>query len=176
MATVRRVREENRSDPLPSCPECGAEGVGGAEGCNALFQEVVGREFSRPELFQAHRLTVDAYSLQHPDRYMKSPKSAVAHLIGMCWTMEGADGPHVARAMSRFLDGVRHFERPDPPPPLSRGNRNITYVRSAPDSRAHIDRVKEWARGTWEAWGVHHEKARAWVKEAQERSGGRTGG
>ncbi|MCJ7629550.1 MAG: DUF5946 family protein, partial [Longimicrobiales bacterium] len=45
------------------CPHCGAANVGGEEGCNRLFQEVVGREFSRPELFQVHRLTVDAYSL-----------------------------------------------------------------------------------------------------------------
>ena len=160
-------------DPAP-CPECGAEGVGGAEGCNALFQEVVGREFSQPELFQVHRLTVDAYSLQHPAQYMKSAKSAVAHLMGMCWAMEGTDGPHVAMAMSRFLDGNPKFERPDPPPPLSRGGMNITHIHSAPDSAAHISRVKEWARGAWEAWSRHHEKARGWVREARERGAGGT--
>ena len=154
-----------------SCPECGAEGVGGAEGCNAVFREVVGREFSQPELFQVHRLTVDAYSLQHPAEYMKSAKSAVAHLMGMCWAMERSDGPHVARAMSRFLDGTPKFERPDPPPPLSRGELNVTYIHSAPDSRAHISRVKKWARGAWEAWHEHHDQARQWVMEAQEEGG-----
>jgi hypothetical protein len=147
--------------------------VGGVEGCNALFQEVVGREFSQPELFQVHRLTVDAYSLQHPTQYMKSAKSAVAHLLGMCWAMEATDGPHVARAMSRFLDGVKHLERPDPPPSLSRGPRQITYVHAAPDSAAHIERVREWAGGVWEAWYVHHEKARAWMREAQGMGKGR---
>ncbi len=154
-----------------SCPECGAEGVGGAEGCNAIFQEVVGREFSQPELFQVHRLTVDAYSLQHPAQYMKSAKSAVAHLVGMCWAMEGSDGPHVAMAMNRFLDGTPKFERPEPPPPLFRGDTNITYIHSAPDSVAHISRVRRWARGAWEAWHEHHDQARRWVIEAQEKGG-----
>ena len=157
---------------LAPCPECGAVGVGGAEGCNALFQEVVGKEFSRPELFQVHRLTVDTYSLQHPAQYMKSAKSAVAHLLGMCWAMEATDGPHVARAMSRFLDGAKQLERPDPPPPLSRGARHITYVHSAPNSMAHMERVREWARGAWEAWNVHHEKARAWMQEARRMGKG----
>jgi hypothetical protein len=167
------ISRSSSADPLASCPECGAEGVGGAEGCNALFQEVVGREFSRPELFQVHRLTVDTYSLQHPAQYMKSAKSAVAHLLGMCWAMEATDGPHVARAMSRFLDGVKQLERPDPPPPLSRGPRHITYVHSAPDSMAHIERVREWARGVWEAWNVHHGKAREWMHEARGIGEGR---
>ena len=96
---------------LQECPHCGARAVGGEEGCNKLFQEVVGREFSQPELFRVHRLTVDAYSLQHPDQYMKSAKSAVAHLTGMCWTMEGEDDPSVSVALSRFLDGNPVFER-----------------------------------------------------------------
>jgi hypothetical protein len=83
------VTTEKSTAGLSPCPHGGARNVGGEGGCNDLFQEVVGREFSRPELFQVHRLTVDAYALQHPDRYMKSAKSAVAHLTGMCWAMEG---------------------------------------------------------------------------------------
>jgi hypothetical protein len=171
MADVGGGGEAAGSQNQASCPECGAKGVGGAEGCNAVFQEVVGREFSQPELYQVHRLTVDAYSLQHPAQYMKSAKSAVAHLIGMCWAMEGSDGPHVAQAMNRFLDGNPKFERPEPPPPLSRGETDITYVHSAPDSAAHVNRVRKWARGAWEAWGQHHEQARRWVREAQEMGG-----
>ena len=99
-----------------NCPHCGAEGVGGEEGCNEIFQEVIGREISRPELFKIHRLTVDSYSLQHPDQYMKSAKSAVAHLVGMCWAMEERDDPSVSMAISRFLDGTPDVRRPEPVP------------------------------------------------------------
>lgn len=73
-----------------SCPQCCATGVHDTDSCERLFQEVIGHEFSRSELFGVHRLTVDAYSLQHPDRYMKSTKSAAAHLSGLCWSLERA--------------------------------------------------------------------------------------
>ncbi len=159
------------------CPHCGASEVGGVEGCNELFQEVVGREFSRPELFQVHRLTVDAYSLQHPDQYMKSAKSAVAHLTGMCWAMEDRDDPSVSMALSRFLDGTPALVKPYPiPPPGRRGSMTIVDIFLAPDSAAHIERVREWARGAWEAWSEHHAQARLWLEEAKRTGGSPKGG
>jgi hypothetical protein len=144
--------------------------VGGEDGCNDLFQAVVGREFSQPELFQVHRLTVDAYSLQHPDRYMKSAKSAVAHLTGMCWAMEGNDDPSVSVILSRFLDGTPALSRPEPvPPPGERGEKTIVDIHEAPDSMEHIRRVKEWARTTWASWAHHHDAARGFLEEARSR-------
>jgi hypothetical protein len=169
MKRDHRTMAEASTSP---CPECGAEGVGGEEGCNGLFQEVVGREFSRPELFQVHRLTVDAYSLQHPGRYMKSAKSAVAHLTGMCWAMEDRDGPEVSVALSRFLDGTPAFSRPERvPPPGKRGGMTIVDVHSASDSRTHLDRVRAWAREVWESWSAHHSQARIWLNEAKHSPG-----
>ncbi|MBT8395385.1 MAG: hypothetical protein KJN92_00405 [Gemmatimonadetes bacterium] len=151
-----------------TCPHCGAREVGGEKGCKELFQEVVGREFSQAELFQVHRLTVDAYSLQHPDQYMKSAKSAAAHLAGMCWAMEGKHDPSVSVALSRFLDGTPNLLRPDPvPPPRERGNRTVVDVYLAPDSGEHIARVKDWAREVWDAWADHHGQARRWLEEAR---------
>jgi hypothetical protein len=35
--------EPSVSGVLEPCPHCGAEGVGGEDGCNALIQEVVGK-------------------------------------------------------------------------------------------------------------------------------------
>ena len=160
-----------------NCPHCGAEEVGGENGCNEIFQEVVGREFSRPELFKVHRLTVDSYSLQHPDQYMKSAKSAVAHLVGMCWAMEDRDDPSVSMAISRFLDGTPDVTRPEPVPAAgNRGPVTVVDVYLAPDSVEHIDRVRVWAEGAWEAWTDHHEQARRWLVEAQEKGRPRKGG
>ena len=151
--------------------------MGGEEGCNELFQEVVGREFSRPELFKVHRLTVDSYSLQHPDRYMKSAKSAVAHLVGMCWAMEDIDDPSVSMAISRFLDGTPDVTRPEPVPDSgNRGSVTVVDVYLAPDSVEHIERVRAWAEGAWEAWADHHARARKWLVEAQEKGRPRKGG
>jgi len=167
---------ERSTASLPACPHCGARDVGGEDGCKEFFQEVVGREFSRPEIFQVHRLTVDAYSLQHPDQYMKSAKSAAAHLTGMCWAMEGADDPSVSNSLSRFLDGAPKFTRPEPvPPPGKRGELTIVDVLSAPDSMEHIKRVKEWARMAWDSWADHHAQARLWVEEAKAKGPSRKG-
>ena len=158
------------------CRQCGTPSVAGEDGCKLLFQEVVGREFSRPELFHIHRVTVDAYSLQHPDRYMKSAKSAVAHLAGMCWTLEESGDPSVSQALSRFLDGTPRFERPHPIPPAgARGELTILDIHSAPDSGAHVRLVKRWAASAWEAWAEHHPKAREWVKAARKELRRRSG-
>ena len=160
---------------LDHCPLCGAPGVEGADGCNSLFQEVVGREFSRPELFQVHRLTVDAYSLQHPEHYMESPKSAVAHLAGMAWSLEGDGDPGVSVALSRFLDGSPALTRPEPDPaPGYRGTITIADIAQASDSTEHLRLVRSWALDVWACWATHHAQAREWVEQAKR--GGRPGG
>ena len=64
------------------CPECGADVRGGRAGCQQLCDEVLAREFGDYRYAREHRLTVDAYSLQHPDEYMRSAKSYAAHLTG----------------------------------------------------------------------------------------------
>lgn len=157
-------------DGASACPHCGAEGVGGAAGCNEVFQDVVGREFTRPELFQVHRLTVDAYSLQHPDQYMKSAKSAVAHLTGMCWAMELDDDPSVSLAISRFLDGTPDVTKPRSiPAPGKRGSMTIVDIFLAEESREHLEGVRAWAWEVWQAWSDHHAQARMWLEEAKRR-------
>ncbi len=156
-----------------SCPDCGAEGVVDEEECRRLFEDVIEREFSRPELFKVHRLTVDAYSLQHPDRYMKSAKSAAAHLTGMCWAMEHLDSPAVSRAMSRWLNGSPSLPEIDRPPPGRRGQLTIRHVHGASVSAEHLERVQEWAESTWAAWEGQHAQARAWVEEVMSKIGPR---
>ena len=153
------------------CPDCGAQTGGGREGCQRLFEEVVGREFSQPELFQVHHLTVDAYSLQHPERYMKSAKSGAAHLTGMCWSLEHGGGPEVSRFLSRWLDGAPELPRLVPPSPGERGKLTILEVHAAGGLPDHIQAVKEWARSAWEAWKKHHGQGRAWVAGAMGRRG-----
>jgi hypothetical protein len=34
--------------------------------CWAAFNQVIGREFSNPDLMSIHRLSVDAWAVQHP--------------------------------------------------------------------------------------------------------------
>ncbi|HLJ28269.1 MAG TPA: DUF5946 family protein [Candidatus Angelobacter sp.] len=78
------------------CPECGAP-VGGADGCQKLFDEVLARELSDPLYFSANRTTMDCYALQHPHRYCASFKSFAAHLAGLCCAMEYRRDPAMMR-------------------------------------------------------------------------------
>ncbi|MDH3270592.1 MAG: DUF5946 family protein [Gemmatimonadota bacterium] len=149
------------------CPECGAPGVADPDACNVVFQTVVGWEFGRPELFGVHGLTVDAYSLQHPDRYMESSKSAAAHLAGLCWRVEGrdvGDSASISKRISGWLDGRADLPRVEPPPKGERGALTIMHVFETEGDARHVERVQEWARSVWSAWTVGHAQARAWLE------------
>ncbi|MEW4569465.1 DUF5946 family protein [Tautonia sp. JC769] len=152
------------------CPSCGAPRVGGLDGCRALFDRLGEREFSDPEFFRAHRLTVDAYSLQHPEQFMKSSKSAAAHLAGMCWSMERGRSTHLPAPLKRWVDGRKNYARLTPPPPRARGTVTVIDVLDAEDAAEHERRVEAWARSAWSAWAGHWSQARAWVVEALEGS------
>lgn len=158
--------------PAEACPSCGAPGVGGLDGCLSLFGTLGAREFSDPAYFGAHRVTVDAYCLQHPDQYMKSSKSAAAHLAAMCWTMEHGRTRHLPAALKAWVDGPRIYPRVDPPPPARRGELTLLSLVEAADAAAYEARALAWAASVWEAWAPHWPQARRWVQEAlaeQER-------
>jgi hypothetical protein len=46
--------------------------------CQEIFETILTKEYSDFRYAKAHRMTVDAYCLQHPDIYMVSPKSFAA--------------------------------------------------------------------------------------------------
>jgi hypothetical protein len=155
----------------PRCPDCGAPGVASLDACGELFAEVGAREFADEAFFRTHRLTVDAYCLQHPDAYMKSSKSAAAHLAAMCWSMEIGGSENLPRALKGWVDGPRTYARVVPPPPLHRGALTVRHVLGVEDPDEYAVRAEEWARSAWEAWGEHHDQARAWVAEALAERG-----
>jgi hypothetical protein len=120
-----------------------------------------------------HRLTVDAYSLQHPERFMKSSKSAAAHLAAMCWTMERGRSLHLPEPLKRWVDGPRRYARVTAPPPGCRGGLTVASVADAADPADYEARVLAWAASAWQAWAPHWDQARAWVEEALHEYRGR---
>lgn len=149
------------------CESCGAAVEGGRAGCLKLFEEVIAREFGDYRYGRVHRLTVDAYSLQHPDEYMRSGKSFAAHLAGMCAALESEDveeGQGVNRTVQKWLSTNPRIEKPDIPG--RRGGLTVTHVHAAADADEHVSRVREWARDVWGALAEHHELARRLIAEA----------
>ncbi|MBV8859165.1 MAG: hypothetical protein JOZ02_19690 [Acidobacteria bacterium] len=147
------------------CEDCGASVAGGRDGCLKLFEEVIAREFSDYRYGRVHRLTVDAYSLQHPDKYMRSGKSFAAHLTGMCAAVEHEDAPALNQTIQKWLSTNPQVEKPARLPER-RGDLNITHIHGAEDADAHVKRVGEWARDVWGAWAEHHDLARRLIDEA----------
>ena len=148
------------------CPECGAGVSGGRAACQGLFDEVLAREFGDYRYAREHRLMVDAYSLQHPDEYMRSGKSYVAHLTGVYGVFEDLAAAEVNQAVQQWLNGPRALDRPGQPAPGRRGALTIEHVHAASEPEEHLRRVREWARSTWEAWGDYHVLALRWIDEA----------
>jgi hypothetical protein len=148
------------------CPECGAEVSQGREACQKLFDDVLAREFGDYRYARMHRLTVDAYSLQHPAEYMRSAKSYAAHLTGMYAALETAATAEINHAVQQWLNGSRVFPRPGNPDPRQRGVLTVIHVHEASEPEDYLRRVREWALSAWEAWRAYHPLARQWVEQA----------
>jgi hypothetical protein len=155
--------KKNMSDDV--CEDCGAAVAQGKAGCLSLFEEILAREFSDYRYGKIHRLTVDAYSLQHPDAYMRSGKSFAAHLTGMCAALEYEDALAINHTVQKWLSTNPTIEKPAQIP-AQRGKLTITYLHSAGDAEEHTSRVREWARDVWGAWSAHHQLARRLINEA----------
>jgi hypothetical protein len=151
----------------PRCEDCGAQVPQGEQNCQTLFDEVLAREFGDYRYARLHRLTVDVYSLQHPERYMRSGKSSAAHLTGTYAALEGGVVDSINHKVQQWLNGAKAFDTPDPPSPRQRGELTITRVFGARDPDEHLRRVREWADCTWAAWKPHHELARQWIDRAK---------
>ena len=156
---------ENRNMSGGVCEDCGAVVAGGKAGCLKLFEEILAREFSDYRYGRIHRLTVDAYSLQHPDRYMRSGKSFAAHLTGMCAALEVEDASAVNQAVQKWLSTNPEIVKPTRIPER-KGSLTITFVHGAADADEHVARVREWAREVWGAWSEHHGLVKQLIAEA----------
>ena len=129
------------------CDTCGIVVAGGSTGCQSLFEEHLGLHFSRPTYFGVHRLFVDTYFLQHPERSCASFKSLAAHLGHLCWSLErGGSRAIPSEHIRRWVE--RHPQLDRPAPPESRGRLMIGYVAQAGTPADHHRAVEQWARAT----------------------------
>lgn len=153
---------------MDRCDSCGLTVAGGTAGCQAIMDEQIALHFSEVTYFGVHRLFVDAYCLQHPDRYCASFKSLAAHLAHVCWSLEhGGSRAIPSEAIRRWVE--RHPHLAKPALPEYRGALTIAHVAAAPDPAGHHRAVEAWARSTWEAYAALQSTARHWVTLALER-------
>ncbi len=147
------------------CSSCGLAVAGGIEGCQRLFESIGLREYEDMRFARYHRVVVDVYAMQHPDRYGRSAKSFAAHLTGLCaWVEDEAGAPSVNSAVQRWLSGPAPIKKPSLPPTY--GAVTIRELVDSDDPVAYGDVLRRWARATWGAYEPLHVTARAWIATA----------
>jgi hypothetical protein len=149
---------------------------GGETGCQKMFEDLVARDFGNVLYFRSHRMLVDTYALQHPERYCVSAKSLAAHLTGLCWLLE-RDGSRAVggEALRRWLNGPAMMEKPASLP-VHRGDLTIASVIGTHDPETHGRAVEAWARSTWQAYAALHPLARRWIDAAVAQDSPKRGG
>lgn len=115
-------------------------GQDSADQCKQLFEAILAKEFSNYRYGRVHRLTVDTFSLQHPDSYLASAISFAAHLTGVCCEMEYEDNADLLRRLQRWLSSRPKLEKPGVL--VNLGQLTITHIVAAKDGPEHIKLVE----------------------------------
>lgn len=131
--------------------------------CWAAYGEVLAREYSDPAYFQVHRLSVDAYAVQHPGHpNPQAIQSVAVHLIRLCLLLErGLPMDRANEAMLKASEQEQKFVWLTPPASL--GAVTVADVWKAETLEAHLAAVRRWAHAAWEAWSPHHATVRSWI-------------
>ena len=128
-----------------------------------MYGEVLAREYSNALYAKNHRLTVDAYAVQHPGQPSRQTiRSVGLHLASLCAVFEHDIPPHQATAFLQRLARRKDFAWLEPPDSV--GEITVVHVHGASGPQEHARRVEEWAQSAWQAWAVHHGTVRGWVE------------
>jgi hypothetical protein len=161
------------------CPGCGVvlaeyDGpthpyIGASPACWALYGELLAYEYAELGYPECHRLTVDAYGVQHAGRReRRSIQSVGTHLSGLYLVLErGMDGPQATAFKNRVAAANPRFQWLNPPRP--NGTLTVLSVLEMRREMRHCDAIEGWARSVWEAWALHHAIVRDWVEVALEK-------
>ena len=148
------------------CASCGLPVEEGLPQCRRIFDEILAQHFSNRAYATIHRLFVDAYCLQHPERGCISFKSFSTHATHMCWSLERG-GSH-ALPNEHIRSWVeRHADLEKPPLPGSRGTVTIADVVRAEAPHEREQAVERWARDVWRAYEELHSTIRYWLDLAK---------
>lgn len=141
-----------------------------SSGCWAAYGEILQRFYGSDDAVDAHRISVDAYAVQHPGT--PSPQaiqSVTGHLINLCLLFEhNVSGPKWRRGMIQAVTSLSdQFVWLEPP----EQNGTITVADLLPltDIQALHQASIEWARSIWDSWYAHHPVIRQWTAKIMAR-------
>lgn len=139
-------------------------------GCWKAFEELLAREFGEYRYPPVHRLSVDAYAVQHPGRETRQTIQSVnVHLIALCISIERK---YPYDKVTELMRGAVHVFEEDfcwLDPPKKRGKLTVLDVIRAEDLREHVERVQLWALSVWGAWSPHHAAVRSYCDRLEQK-------
>lgn len=152
---------DNNKKALIACPGCGGHFpdsngpthpyMQSSAGCWKYYGEVLAREYQNPALFAgAHRLTVDAYAIQHPGDpdERRAYQSVRLHYLSLHLIFKhNWDLQAVTQKLESLLN--RPFNvLPEPP-----GKFDMTVLDAwQSDDAHHADTIRRWAHSAYTAW------------------------
>lgn len=115
---------------------------------------------------QIHRLSVDAWAVQHPgDGSRRAIQSVGLHLSRLMVQLDdGLSGEAANAAMLAFA--ARKAELPELPP---RRHYTVTVadVVDAVEIAEHRAAIQHWAEATWSDWADQHAFIRQWARRGR---------
>jgi hypothetical protein len=158
---------------ITKCPGCGVElpSIDGpvhrymesSAACWNRYGELLAREYQAPDYMMAHRLSVDAYAVQHPGTLSpQSVQSVAVHLISLFAVLNLGYSHRDATNLIKRCANQGTFEWLDPPRGVA--TLNVLHPLQATSATAHIAAVKEWATYAWQSWSQHHQQIRTWAQ------------
>lgn len=133
-------------------------------GCWAAFGQVLAREYRDRSLLDVHRLTVDAYAVQHPGtrRSRQAIQSVGLHLCRLLLVLEhGLPAERANEAMLTLGQHKSTFTWLEPPAqPLAL---TVADVLPHVEPSQHRAAVRAWSRAVLDAWLVHRANLERWL-------------
>ncbi len=157
------------------CFSCGAEApdiqgevhryMDSSPGCWKLFGDILEKEYADQAYWKNHRITVDAYAVQHYG--VPSPQAiqsvnlhlASLHLI----YVNGFDVKQADKGLT-YLAGFKS-ELSWLTPPAAVGSINVTTILRAKNAEEHCELIYKWGKDAWEAWKEHHQTVQRFVEK-----------
>ena len=164
---------------MTQCPQCGVElpesdgpthrYFGASPACWAAYGKVLEREYADPAFFKNHRLTVDAYALQHPgDKSSQAVQSVNVHLISTTLIFKyKAPAKRAYQAMSKISAASKQDKNLFAwlKPPASLGDVTVLDLLPITEVDDHLALIERWAHSAWQAWAEHHNVAEQHLKQ-----------
>jgi len=133
-------------------------------GCWKLFGDILEKEYSDPSYWKNHRITVDAFAVQHFGKpSSQAIQSVNLHLSSLYLIYEKGFDVKLAdkglTTLAKYKSELFWLEPPD-----EVGDITVVDILKAKTADEHCELIFEWGKSVWNAWTFHHKTIQTFVE------------